>query len=328
MAKRGQARELGEDEQAWLDELTDPVEEEQAIDASAEEDEIPAQDVEQETDDVAEKEQAAAEEQEESEQQEQQAESQAEQQEAKKDEDDPKFKGVLSELQAERERRQKAEERAKKYEAYWEAKEREEQEAAAKAKEEEQTPDFELDPTGNLNARLSKAEQTAEQIAQQNAEREQMATLGNAIKQSELSFVEQHPDYYDALNHIRTVARKANEPMLKAQGYSDAQIEAYLAQQEIAAAAQALNAGQDPAEYAYSVASAYGYTPKQEGEAPPADEKPAESVDTDKLDKMERGLRMSHGGGGAGTKLTKKDVDSMSLPEFEAAMAEAFPTQH
>lgn len=324
MSKRGAAREMGDDELAWLDDLTDQTEEEDHVE---EEDHGEADDAgeaaEAETD-VGEEEdtgeEAAAEDDKAA------SGEDVDKGEEKPDEKDPRFAAILEDLRAERQKRQEAEAKATKYETYWEMQERLQQEQGKTEEKEEELPDFDIDPTAHLKARLDKTEKSAEQMRQEQEQVAQMQALGQAIKQSETQFIEQHPDYYEALNHVRSVMRKTSEPMAKAQGMSDQQLEQMLAQQELAAAAQALQVGQDPAEYAYQVAQAYGYTPKANTKESDAGQQGGDEPKKDDLDKMEKGLKMSRGQGGA-PKMSKQQVDNMSLPEFEAAIAEAFQNQ-
>lgn len=317
MAKRGQAREMDAEEQAWLDNLVDDTadfeveggeEEEHETPPAAETEEQPGEDSGGE--DAETGEEVAAE-----------ADEGTEKPVKKPDESDPRFKAILAELQEERTKRQEAETKAIKYETYWEMVERQQQEKAEKAEaSKEAIPDFDIDPTANLNARLEATEKAAQEAQMSHQQMAQMQALGQAVKQSEMTFVSQHPDYYDALAHVRDVVRKTNAPMMKAKGMTDMQIEQMLAQNELAMAAQLLQVGQDPAQYAYEVAKTYGYQPK---ENVPESDAGQQGPDEDKLDKMEKGLKMSRGQSGS-SKITKQEIDSMSLPEFEAAMAEAF----
>lgn len=237
--------------------------------------------------------------------------------EGEKPDEDRRFKGILSELQAERQKRQELEQRMQKYDALWQKLEDQEKE------EKEEVPDFEYDPTANLDARLKQTEELTRQQQAMLQQQQQLQALGQAVQAAETSFVAEHPDYYDALNTVREVERKKLEPFAQAQGWTDAQINQYLAEQELAAAAQLIQTGVNPAEYAYRVAQTYGYQPQKEDDAKGGKKGDIE----DKLDRMEKGLKMSRTPS-AGEKLTKDKVDSMSLHEFEEAMAESFGTKH
>jgi len=105
-------------------------------------------------------------------------------------------------------------------------------------------PDFLDEPLDNLDARLQRMEQV-----------HQLQQLQQLTAADEQRFASEHPDYYDALNHVRGRLR---EQLLVA-GYGENQVDAELAQRELAAAAEVLQRGGRPSEYAYTLAKQHGY---------------------------------------------------------------------
>lgn len=108
-----------------------------------------------------------------------------------------------------------------------------------------EVPDFDIDPTSNLNERLSRFEQQT-----------QLQQLSRAIAADEQRFAQENPDYYDALETIR----EKHRVMLEAQGVPPDQLDAAMGQQELQAAAQVMQNGASPAKYAYELArTQYGF---------------------------------------------------------------------
>lgn len=185
--------------------------------------------------------------------------------------------------------------------------------------EKEPEPDFDMDPTGSLKYQLERLAEENRQLKEQfsgvQTQTQQQAAvqqIGQAITASEGKFAAEHADYYDALEHVRNVERAKLKPIAEARGVTDEQLEQQIFANELQAAAQLLQLGQDPASYAYQMAQSYGYKPKgkqQEG---------------DSLDKLEKGMRRAKSlGSGGGTKKATDLVDS-SIDEFDEAMNELF----
>jgi prefoldin subunit 5 len=96
------------------------------------------------------------------------------------------------------------------------------------------------------------AQQQAKEVARQ---------VFMRIGQIEKEFSQEHPDYYDALNHIRARTRDAISTYKP--DASDAEMGEFLMQQDLKFTQDALNAGIRPAEYVYTLAQKlYGYQPK------------------------------------------------------------------
>lgn len=306
MAKKGnsQVRNAEDGAAEWLDQL---------------EEEIVDEIIEEEQDD--DEEETGAEEEEDP----REAEDVAEEKEDKeKEEPKEKPRVPLHELVSERKKRQameaklaEMEERQKKYDLLWEKLEAMEKEKA------EPVPDFEVDPSGHLKhetetvkSEIEQQKEILEKIQQQQQQQAQLQQLGQQIAANEAAFVKEHPDYYDALDHVRQVERAKMQMVAETQGMSEEDLNQVLAQNEINMAAQLIGQGLNPAEYAYQIAKTYGYQPKKTGKA------------SEDLDRLEKGLKESKSR--AGTKsLSKEDVDEMDFQEFQAAMSEMFgETQH
>ncbi len=128
--------------------------------------------------------------------------------------------------------------------------------------------DFMDDPKGYVDTKVqaaldklaaidTKAETTGNQVTAQ----QQFNALMTAISTSETAFVAQNPDYYDALNHVRTV--RANQIRLMDPSIDDAQINKLVAQEELTAAHQLIQKGADPCKFAMDYAKTIGYTKKE-----------------------------------------------------------------
>lgn len=294
MAKRKYREEVAEEAESWLDDLATP--EEETLEAAEETSEQEATDEPEETIEAAEE--------------------TGEQQRERK-------QVPLHELQAERRKRQEMEQklaeyeqRMAKYERLWEKLESLEK----KEEPEEEVPDYEYDPTGHLKAKLEKTEEKIQQTEAEIRQQQQMAQLQQAIQTAEAAFVAEHPDYYEALNYVRDMQKKALLPIAEKQGWDDARIMQELAMREIQGAAVLLQQNINPSEYVYEVAKQYGFKPAERGQ---------KDVDAD-LEAMEKKLAASKtaGGSGGSKKITREMVDEMSIPEFEAAMQEMFGTRH
>lgn len=222
-------------------------------------------------------------------------------------------------LREERENVKRLREQMKKYDSLWERLDKWEQERIQpKETAPEEVPDFNLDPTGHLkhqteklNSKVQEVTQTQEQIATQQKQAAQMQMIGQQIAAHEQSFATAKQDYYAALNYVRQVQKNTLLPVAKAQGMGEAEVMQAIAQNEFNMAAQALQAGLNPAEYVYTMAKNYGY-------------KPAEKSDED-LDRLEKGIQ--HAGPRGGRKITKDAVDDLEFAEFENFIQETF-TQH
>lgn len=187
---------------------------------------------------------------------------------------------------------------------------------------EETIPDFDDDPTGNLQARLEAANRQIEELRRQTQQttqattaQQQMMALRMAIAQQEQSFAAQTPDYPQALAKIREVekAKLIFAAQESGQQVNEQEIEALLYRNELIAAANLLRQGKNPAQYAYEMAKRfYGYSPAGAEQKSPVDRQAALAA--------ARGA----GTGGRPRQQAPTPSASMTIPEFEAALKEAF----
>lgn len=123
-------------------------------------------------------------------------------------------------------------------------------------------PQFEHDPLGNLKYGTETALNTVQELKQwkeqQEAEqkqRVQFESFRSAVNSREQDFAKDHPDYWQAAEHVV----KAQKEMLELYGVPPEQLNAALAQQISAIAANALRAGKNPAEVTYELAKRQGF---------------------------------------------------------------------
>lgn len=141
-------------------------------------------------------------------------------------------------------------------------------------------PDFVENPKGYVDHKLEqalkgieeankKAEATgkaATETATQAAEQVQVQQFITNLQTHEQRFAQTNPDYYDALDHLRTV-RKAQLREFNPE-ITQAQIDATIRQEEQQLAIQLHRQGRDPVQTAYNLAKHFGYQAKPKD--PPA----------------------------------------------------------
>lgn len=193
------------------------------------------------------------------------------------------------------------------------------QRAAAK---EPKPPDFLEDPKGYIDAQAKQTQDALKQLKEGEAKRTEAEQQQQQVQQivtttlaKESEFVKTTPDYGDALNHLRNV-RGQQLKMLYPQA-TDQQIQQQIGREELTAAAQILQVGGNPAEFAYNYAKTMGYAPKAQpatngiaaAAAAATDQKPDKDA-----------VRTLGGGGGA----DKEPENADPMPEFTAALRERF----
>jgi len=178
-------------------------------------------------------------------------------------------------------------------------------------------PSFDEDPIGAMRngvestqaelAQLKAWHQQQAQIQEQTAYRQNyLAQIENAVSQAESEFVQETPDYLDAVGHLK--AQRASQ--LKALGMPLDQIVNYIRNEAFQIAETALRSGRNPAEIAFEMAKASGWVKK------------AQAQDT-KMQTLQKGVKAasSLGSGGAPQgNLTIEALASMSESEFDAAL--------
>jgi hypothetical protein len=135
-------------------------------------------------------------------------------------------------------------------------------------------PDFVEDPKGYVDTKLNgvlkgieeankKAEESGKEAKETAAaanERVQLQQFMSDIGRAEQAFVAQHPDYQDALNHIRGI--RAFQLQQFQPDITQEQIAEVIRQEEIGLAVQLARAGKNPITTAYELAQKYGFQPK------------------------------------------------------------------
>jgi hypothetical protein len=179
----------------------------------------------------------------------------------------------LAELLEERGRRKEAQARVEEMERRFAEFQARAQEYIAQrsAGEQEKPPaNYEEDPIeylrqqqAQLAASTEALRQHALQSAQQQAAAQQWAAMREAVDRSEKAFAQQAPDYWDAVQHLKS----HRQQQLLAQGASEQQAAQVIQQDAVAVAAEAGRLGLSPAEYAYRIAIGTGYAPKARQQA-------------------------------------------------------------
>lgn len=205
----------------------------------------------------------------------------------------------LTALHRERDNRKAAEDRARNFEVEL-AKSTERMQILLQSMQPPQEPEDtgEDDPIGFFHRETQSLKQQVEEFKQQQRVQQENAQLANFTQYHEAEFIKSNPDYYDAVNHLRSV--RVNE--LNMLGYAPEIVQRVIMDETDAIIRSAAQASKSPAEIAYSIAKQRGYAPK----AAKADAPPAQSTKS-----------LSQGGGtppGAG--VTAQDILRMSPDEF------------
>ncbi len=192
------------------------------------------------------------------------------------------------------------------------------QRAAEKAPK---TPEFLEDPKGYIDAKEKAVTEALKKLseadtARTEAEKQQQAqaALVATLAGHETAFIAKTPDYHDALTHMRNV-RTSQLKMMFPQA-TDQQIQQHIGREELGGAQQILQAGGNPAEFAYNYAKTLGYTPKQAAAAAAAAANGADPPNKPDKD----AVRTLGGGGGA----EPEEETGDPMPEFTQALKERF----
>lgn len=130
------------------------------------------------------------------------------------------------------------------------------------------------------------------------------------IAEQEQAFVAANPDYYDALEHVRTVQREN----LREFGFTPEQINKFVAEQEYNTGLQGLAIGENPAKIVYNMAKRFGYR-----KADPVKQEVTPQV-ASKMEMFQNGQQAARTLGSNGSPDTvKDDSDSNDFPEFDMA---------
>lgn len=191
-------------------------------------------------------------------------------------------------------------------------------------------PDFIADPKGYVDTKVASALEQLENATKpvrETAERADAAATAAQIQQTlsmaEQSFAAQTPDYQQALTHIRNL-REAELTML----HPDVpiqQIRQFMSQEEMQLAVNLMRNGRNPAEVAYGLAKARGYSPPKPAEAQKPELKPAAPEKVAELvPKVPEPVKLAPDltlGTGAGSPATGTDIEE---DPFDAAFKEVF----
>lgn len=229
----------------------------------------------------------------------------------------------VSELAAERQKRQEAERERDRARLDRLESVQPQQPATPAQEAARQEPDIDYldDPKGYIDqqvrrglASLKQVEEQSKQTAQQVAAQNAVTQVVQAVQAHENAFVQQHPDYPQALLHIRQ--QRLGELRIMAPQASDAELLNYLRVEELRNAHALLAQGRNPAEVAYQYAQARGY--KLPAAPAPNGGQPPQQPNRDAI----RGLPA--GGGAPGGGLPSAPDAGNVMPEFSAALRERF----
>lgn len=195
----------------------------------------------------------------------------------------------------------------------------------------EPVPDYLEDPKGYVDSKekslgqqlleignqVKEIKTAQEEVTAETEQQKQIQAVSQAAAASEAEFVKKTPDYWDALDHVRSV--RAQQIQLAMPNLNQNQIAQQISREELATAAMILQQGRDSAEYVYALAKSFGYTP-----AKPGDDKGDQNADVNQ-DELEEKRRQAAGLRGSGAPRGSLD-DLMSAPadEFDQAMSEMF----
>ena len=240
--------------------------------------------------------------------------------------DAEKYENVRRALQEER--REKAALKA----ALDEAKKNSEEFSALKAKMDERRAQidaenerkaFEENPAEFLREQVTKIGQKVDEVAQTSTQKvqewEQQNAIFTAIQSQTAAFAKETPDYNDAFQFMHD-RRMAEYDVL---GVPPEMREAQFNMESLQFAQQAMQSGRNPAEMAYNMAKAWGFTAKPAAVPAKAD---ADATIT----RLEQGQKAAAtlSTGGKGEESLLKRVDEMSDAEFEKFWKEEMVPKH
>lgn len=216
-------------------------------------------------------------------------------------------------MKEERAKRQELEQRMEKLESL-----KEQIESLKAAKDQPKDPEFMEDPKGYVDQRQARLEAeikalkaSAEDGSKQAQQQLAQVQFFQSIQADESSFIREHPDYYDALNHVR----EARTEELESLGLEEDEIKSAINQEELNMAAVALQRGKSAAEIAYNRAKKLGFKAKE--------------TNTDDLeeeaDRLERAMKAgSMGGSGVPDETKIEDPEADAWAPIEQAFEELF----
>lgn len=212
-------------------------------------------------------------------------------------------KALEKDLQAEREKQARLDERLTILQRAW-------QQPDGTAQQPAGPPDIDSDARGyvqHLGQTLTKIEQTLQERQQAEAQQSQTRELVNWAAQQEREIVSRVPDYVDASRFL--IEHRVSE--YRALGFTDQQIQSALQADMTAVAMHARQTGANVAERIYAVAKHRGYQPKA----------PAAQPVEEQAQMINRGQQLAStpaAGGAPGGQITAAQLADMSAEEFDA----------
>ncbi len=183
--------------------------------------------------------------------------------------------------------------------------------------EPDKPPSIDDDPVAHLRwqneqlqSRLSQLEQGNQANAQQNEAERRFNALAQQITAQEQAFMREHPDYYQAAQHVKDHGAM----LLEAQGYSPEQIPQQLQQWGSGFGYMHIQAGRNAAEQYYELAKKLGY------KAPEAES--ADKAASDNLERIAAGQKQAGLGSGGGAVSAEGPSQDDQFPILTQAMRE------
>jgi DNA repair exonuclease SbcCD ATPase subunit len=172
-----------------------------------------------------------------------------------------------------------------------------------------------VDELRSVKDQVSEVVQAGETTKEQLQQQTQIQQLQSMAGAAEENFAKTTPDYWEALEHMRTV--RVQQLKLMFPDATDAQVQQHIRGEEFQAAATCLQRNVNPAEYAYSYAKSVGYQPAAKEDAEKAT---AEAEDL----AARKDLAESLGSGGSANDADLENLVDLNNAEFDAAMKEMF----
>ena len=168
-----------------------------------------------------------------------------------------------------------------------------------------------LDELRKVNETIQETTQAVGAQGQQLSTQRQIQAIQSMAAAGEEAFAKENTDYWEALDHLRNV--RANQLRMAFPEANDNQIAEHIRAEEFSTAAQILQQGRNPAEYAYQYAKTVGYTPNQQRPKEPAN-----------AEAQEEARDNAQGLGSAGSNSELASLMDMDRDEFDQAMKEVF----
>lgn len=165
-----------------------------------------------------------------------------------------RFNEELNKRKVAEEQLQKEREERIKIESQWEMLAKMQQQQPKAPAEPEFDP-LDIDTYNFANRKIQELEKKLENVVKETAERTQQMQYMNVATAQEQAFTREHPDFHDAMNHVRDIEMNITKSFI-----SDAtQAKAYVDQKLQGILIGSINNGKNAAEIIYNMAKTYGY---------------------------------------------------------------------